>query len=95
MQHPSSTSYLRCGGKLTKVTQIDRVIDCAPVRTIIETVYTKGSIPMDRLSYDGLMLFKIELLCVWCDLSDAGGGDGERPYLLQPLRGAEPRGAHA
>ena len=94
MQHPSSTSYLRCGGKLTKVAQIDRVIDCAPVRTIIETVYTKGSIPMDRLSYDGLMLFKIELLCVWCDLSDAGE-DGERPYLLQLLRGAEPRGAHA
>lgn len=62
---------------------------------MIETVYTKGSVPMDRPSYDGLMLFKIELLCVWCDLSDAGSGDGERPYLLKPLRGAEPRGAHA
>ena len=42
------------------------------VRTVIETVYMKGSAPMGRQSYDGLMLFKIELLCVWYDLSDEG-----------------------
>ena len=33
------------GTKLTKVAQIDRVIDWAPVRAVIETVYTKGSAP--------------------------------------------------
>ena len=40
------------------------------VRAVIETVYTKGSAPMGRQSYDGFMLFKIELLRVWYDLSD-------------------------
>ncbi len=50
------------GPKLTKVAQIDRVIDWAPVRAVIETVYTKGSAPTGRPSYDGLMLFKIEML---------------------------------
>ena len=60
------------GTKLTKVAQIDRVIDWAPVRAVNETVYTKGSAPTGRPSYDGLMLFKIELLRVWYDLSDAG-----------------------
>ena len=58
------------GTKLTKIAQIDRVIDWEPVRAVIETVYTKGSAPMGRQSYDGLMLFKIELLRVWYDLSD-------------------------
>ena len=42
------------------------------VRAVIETVYMKGSAPTGRQSYDGLMLFKIELLRVWCDLSDEG-----------------------
>ena len=32
----------------TKIAQIDRVIDWAPVRAVIETVYTKGSAPTDR-----------------------------------------------
>lgn len=36
------------GIKLTKIAQIDRVIDWVPVRAVIETVYTKGSAPMDR-----------------------------------------------
>ena len=53
------------GTKLTKVAQIDRVIDWASVGAVIETVYTKGSAPTGRPSYDGLMLFKIELLHVW------------------------------
>ena len=60
------------GTKLTKVAQIDRVIDWAPVRAVIETVYIKGSAPTGRPSYDGLMLFKIELLRVWYGLSNEG-----------------------
>ena len=60
------------GTKLTKVAQIDWVIDWAPVRAVIETVYTKGSAPTGRPSYDGHMLFKIELLRVWYGLCDEG-----------------------
>ena len=60
------------GTKLTKIAQIDRVIDWAPVRAVIEAVYTTGSTPTGRPSYDGLMLFKIELLRVWYGLSDEG-----------------------
>ena len=60
------------GTKLTKIAQIDRVIDWAPVRAVIETVYTTGSTPTGRPSYDGLMLFKIELLRVWYGLRDEG-----------------------
>ena len=60
------------GTKLTKIAQIDRVIDWAPVRAVIEAVYTTGSAPTGRPSYDGLMLFKIELLRVWYGLRDEG-----------------------
>ena len=60
------------GTKLTKVAQIDRVIDWAPVRAVIGTVHTTGSTPTGRPSYDGLMLFKIELLRVWYGLRDEG-----------------------
>ncbi len=60
------------GTKLTKIAQIDRVTDWAPVRAVIETVYTKGSAPTGRPSYDGLMLFKIDLLRVWYGLRDEG-----------------------
>ena len=42
------------------------------VRAVIETVYTKGSAPTGRPSYDGHMLFKIELLRVWYGLCDEG-----------------------
>ena len=60
------------GTKLTKIAQIDRVIDWAPVRAVIGTVYTTGSTPTGRPSYDGLMLLKIELLRVWYGLRDEG-----------------------
>ena len=60
------------GTKLTKIAQIDRVIDWAPVRAVIGTVHTTGSTPTGRPSYDGLMLFKIELLRVWYGLRDEG-----------------------
>ena len=50
--------------------QINRVIDWAPVRRIIETVYTKGRGPLGRPGYAGAVLFRIELLCGWYELSD-------------------------
>ena len=42
------------------------------MRPLIKTVYTKGSTLTVPPSYDGFMLFKIELLCVWYGLSDEG-----------------------
>ena len=54
MKKPMSTASLLDivsgvrGIKLTKVAQIDRVIDWLPVRAVIETVYTKGSAPTGR-----------------------------------------------
>ena len=78
MKKPMSTTSLFDilsevrGTKLTKVAQIDRVIDWAPVGAVIETVYTQGSAPTGRPSYDGLMLFKTELLRVWYGLCDEG-----------------------
>ena len=42
------------------------------MRAVIETVYTKGSSPTGRPSYEGLMLFKVELLRVWYGLRDEG-----------------------
>ena len=78
MKKPMSTTSLFDilsdvrGTKLTKIAQIDRVIDWAPVRAVIETVYTTGSAPMGRPSFDGIMLFKIELLRVWYGLRDEG-----------------------
>ena len=78
MKKPMSTSSLFDilsevrGTKLTKIAQIDRVIDWAPVRAVIGTVYTTGSAPTGRPSYDGLMLLKIELLRVWYGLRDEG-----------------------
>ena len=66
MKKPMSTTSLFNivsevrGTKLTNIAQIDRVIDWAAVRAVIKTVYTKGSVPTGRTSYDGLMLFKIE-----------------------------------
>ena len=50
--------------------QITRVIDWAPVGRLISTVYTKGRGPQGRPGYDGLVLFRIELLRVWYGLSD-------------------------
>ena len=64
LRHP-----IRCAGDQADQ---DCVIDWASVRAVIETVYTTGSAPTGRPSYDGLMLFKIELLRVGYGLRDAG-----------------------
>ena len=60
------------GTKLTKIAQIDRVIDWTPVRAVMGTVYKKDSAPTGHPSYDGHMLFKIELQRVWYGLRDGG-----------------------
>jgi IS5 family transposase len=50
--------------------QINQLIDWQPIRSIIEDVSPKGKSNTGRLAYDGLILFKIELLRVWYGLSD-------------------------
>ena len=54
----------------TFFSQINTVIDWAPIRAIIEVAYTKGYKSTGRPSYDSLVLFKIELLRTWYGLSD-------------------------
>ena len=56
--------------KQTFFSQINTVIDWAPIRAIIEVAYTKGYKSTSRPSYDGLVLFKIELLRTWYGLSE-------------------------
>ena len=56
--------------KQTFFSQINTIIDWAPIRAIIEVAYTKGYKSTGRPSYDSLVLFKIELLRTWYGLSD-------------------------
>ena len=49
---------------------IGRIIDWAPIRSIIEIGYTKDHKSIGRPSYDSLMLFKTELLRTWYGQSD-------------------------
>jgi IS5 family transposase len=50
--------------------QINQLIDWKPIANIIEKAYDKGHATVGRLPYNGLMLFKIELLRTWYNLSD-------------------------
>ena len=56
--------------KQTFFSQINTVIDWAPIRAIIEVAYTKGYNSTGRPGYDSLVLFKIELLRTRYGLSD-------------------------
>jgi IS5 family transposase len=74
-QKPSSPSFadLLLGQRKVKQTffsQIDKIIDWNPIRSIIEQAYTKGYKSTGRPSYDSLVLFKTELLRTWYGLSD-------------------------
>ncbi|EFU29717.1 IS5 family transposase [Segatella buccae] len=74
-QKPSSPSLaeLLLGQRKVKQTffsQIDKIIDWTPIRSIIEIAYTKGNKSTGRPSYDSLVLFKTELLRTWYGLSD-------------------------
>ena len=51
--------------KQTFFSQINTVIDWAPIRAIIEVAYTRGYKSTGRPSYDSLVSFKIELLRTW------------------------------
>jgi IS5 family transposase len=50
--------------------QINQLIDWRPIKSVIDLVSPKGKSVTGRLPYDGLVLFKIELLRVWYGLSD-------------------------
>ncbi|RRD75396.1 transposase, partial [Alloprevotella sp. OH1205_COT-284] len=50
--------------------QINQLIDWKPLARLIKQVYTKGSSSTGRPSYEGILLFKIELLRTWYGLSD-------------------------
>ena len=74
-QKPSSPSFadLLLGQRKVKqafFSQIDQIIDWNPIRSIIETAYTKGCKSTGRPGYDSLVLFKTELLRTWYGLSD-------------------------
>ena len=56
--------------KQTFFSQMNTVIDWAPIRAIIKVAYTKGYKSTGRPSYNSLVLFKIELLRTWYGLSD-------------------------
>lgn len=50
--------------------QINAVIDRHPLRPLIEAAYDKGFSPTGRPCYDYMVLFCMELMCVWYGLSD-------------------------
>ena len=56
--------------KQTFFSQINTIIDWAPIRAIIEVAYTNDYKSTGRPSYDSLVLFKIELLRTWYGLRD-------------------------
>ena len=56
--------------KQTFFSQIDKIINWNPIRSIIEIAYTKGNNTTGRPIYDSLVLFKTELLRTWYGLSD-------------------------
>ena len=68
--------------KQTFFSQINTVIDWAPIRAIIEVAYTKGYKSTGRPSYDGLVLFKIELLRTWYGLSNGEVEDQVNDHLF-------------
>ena len=50
--------------------RIDQIIDWAPIKETIDACYDKGTKIRGRRSFDGLVLFKLELLRLWYRLSD-------------------------
>lgn len=49
---------------------IDAAVDWEAVRQMIATAYTRGNASTGRPGYDGLTLFKMELLRIWYGLSN-------------------------
>ena len=62
--------YNRRKEKASFFAQINRVIDWAPIARIINSSYSRGKSSRGCPSYEGIVLFKIELLRTWYGLSD-------------------------
>ena len=58
--------------KKTFFDQINTLIDWKPIQDLIDKDYKNGKSALGKLSYDGLLLFKILLLQTWYSLSDCG-----------------------
>ena len=56
--------------KSTFFRQMDELLDWKPIKSIIDTHYTKGKSATGTPAYDGLLLFKVCLLQTWYGLSD-------------------------
>lgn len=61
--------------KNTFLRQIDQIIDWKPIEKEIDKIYKKGQSVDGRPSYAGLLLFKMQLLQIWYNLSDPGVED--------------------
>lgn len=61
--------------KNTFLRQIDQIINWVPIEKEINKIYTKGFSADGRPSYPGLLLFKMQLLQTWYNLSDPGVED--------------------
>ncbi len=55
--------------------QIDKIIDWSIIEKEINKIYNKGFSVDGRPSYCGLLLFKMQLLQIWYNLSDPGVED--------------------
>ncbi len=61
--------------KNTFLRQIDQIIDWSKIEKEINKVYKKGKSVDGRPSYSGLLLFKMQLLQIWYNMSDPGVED--------------------
>ena len=61
--------------KNTFLKQINAIIDWTPIEKEINKVYKKGKSVDGRPSYPGILLFKMQLLQIWYQLSDPGVED--------------------
>jgi len=61
--------------KNTFLRQINQIIDWTPIEKELNKVYKKGKSVDGRPSYSGLLLFKMQLLQIWYNLSDPGVED--------------------
>ncbi len=61
--------------KNTFLHQIDQIVDWTVLEKEINKVYKKGQSVDGRPSYPGLLLFKMQLLQIWYNLSDPGVED--------------------
>lgn len=56
--------------KRTFFTQINTILNWEPIKVVLKIHYSKGKSATGKLSYSGLLLFKMSLLQTWYGLSD-------------------------